>query len=131
MTSSLCYFLVNFNIIGNIADSNDVNRNTFNNLGLMAEYQLDYYFFVPPHKVLSQNGLFFVDMHIVGLISRDHFLHNLQNVGDMGLLPDMLNYGLRMRRECGERFPRHRGLAIPTCIMARASRTCRDACRDR
>ena len=29
-----------------------------------------------------------------------------------------------------EGFPRHRGLAIPTCITARASRMCRDACRD-
>ena len=28
-------------------------------------------------------------------------------------------------------FPHHRGLAIPTCITARAWRTCRDACRDR
>ena len=28
-----------------------------------------------------------------------------------------------MRRECRERFPRHRGLASPTCITARASRT--------
>ena len=28
-------------------------------------------------------------------------------------------------------FPRHRGLAIPTSISARASRTCRDACRNR
>ena len=36
-----------------------------------------------------------------------------------------------MRRECRERFPRHCGLAIPTCITARAGRTCRDACRDR
>ena len=34
---------------------------------------------------------------------------------------------LRMRREC---FPLHRGLAIPTCITARAWRTCHDACRD-
>ena len=38
----------------------------------------------------------------------------------MGLLPDKLNCGLRMRQECQERFPRHRGLAIPTCITARA-----------
>ena len=30
-----------------------------------------------------------------------------------------------------ERFPRHHGLAIPTCTMARAWRTCRDTCRDR
>ena len=36
-----------------------------------------------------------------------------------------------MRRECRERFPRHRGLAIPKCIAARAWRICRDACRDR
>ena len=35
-----------------------------------------------------------------------------------------------MRRECRERFPRHGGLAIPTCITARAWRTCRDARRD-
>ena len=39
-----------------------------------------------------------------------------------------VNCGLSMRREI---FPRHRGLAIPTCITARAWRTCRDACRDR
>ena len=49
----------------------------------------------------------------------------------MGHLPDTSNCGLRMRRECRERFPRHLGSAIPTCITARASRTCRDACRDR
>ena len=47
----------------------------------------------------------------------------------MGLLPDTQNCGLRMRRECRERFPRHRGLAIQTCITARAWRTCRDAWR--
>ena len=34
----------------------------------------------------------------------------------MDLLPDTQNCGLRMRREYQERFPRHRGLAIPTCI---------------
>ena len=49
----------------------------------------------------------------------------------MGLLPDTQNYGLRMRRECRERFPRHRELAILICTTARAWRTCRDACRDR
>ena len=36
-----------------------------------------------------------------------------------------------MRRDCRERFPRHRGWAIPTCIMARAWHTCRDAYRNR
>ena len=35
------------------------------------------------------------------------------------------NCGLRMLRECRERFPHYRGLAIPACIMARAWRTCR------
>ena len=50
---------------------------------------------------------------------------------NIGLLPDMLNCGLRMRRECRERFIRNRRLAIPTGITARARRTCRDACRDR
>ena len=36
-----------------------------------------------------------------------------------------------MHRECRERYPRHRGLAIPTSITARAWLTCCDACRDR
>ena len=43
----------------------------------------------------------------------------------MGLMPDTKNCGLHMRRECRERFPWYRGLAIPTCITARASRMCR------
>ena len=38
----------------------------------------------------------------------------------MGLLQDTYNYGLRMRREWREHFPRHRWLPIPTCIKARA-----------
>ena len=49
----------------------------------------------------------------------------------MGLLPDTLYSGLRMCWECREHFPRYRELAIPTCITARACRTCRDACWDR
>ena len=48
--------------------------------------------------------------------------------GAMGLLPDTQNCGLRMRLECRERFPHHRGLAIPTCITARASRTLSLSC---
>ena len=39
-------------------------------------------------------------------------------LSSMGLLPDTSNCGLCMRRECREHFPRHRGLAIPTCITA-------------
>ena len=48
-----------------------------------------------------------------------------------GPLARHIKLRVRMRRECRERFPRHRGWAIPTCITARAWRTCRDACRDR
>ena len=57
----------------------------------------------------------------------------LQICNVMGPLPDTQNCGFRMRRrrECRERVPRQRGLAIPTCITARASHTCREACRDR
>ena len=47
----------------------------------------------------------------------------------MGLLPDTRDCGLPMRRECQKSFHRHRGLAIPTCITARAWRTGRDAYR--
>ena len=36
-----------------------------------------------------------------------------------------------MRRVCRECLSHSRGLAIPTCIMARAWRTCRDPCRGR
>ena len=39
--------------------------------------------------------------------------------------------GCACARNAGKGFPRYRGLAIPTCITARAWRTCRDACRDR
>ena len=49
----------------------------------------------------------------------------------MNLLPDTKNCGLHKPRECRERFPRHRGSAIPTRVTPRAWRTCRDACRDR
>ena len=37
----------------------------------------------------------------------------------MGILPDTYNYALCMRWECRAPFPRHRGLAIPTCITTR------------
>ena len=37
----------------------------------------------------------------------------------IGLLPNTQKYGLRMRRECRERFPCHCGLAIPTCTIFR------------
>ena len=42
------------------------------------------------------------------------------DIVSMGLLLETQNCGLRMRRECRERFPRHRELVIPTCITARA-----------
>ena len=58
-----------------------------------------------------------------------HTFHNGTGISHaMSLLPDTHKLGLRMRREWWERFPRHRGIAIPTCITAR---TCRVACRGR
>ena len=39
--------------------------------------------------------------------------HKIPPLHPMGLLTDTQNCELRMRRECQERFPRHRGLAIP------------------
>ena len=38
----------------------------------------------------------------------------------MDLLPDTQNCGLRMRQECRERFPRHRGHALRHVRDARA-----------
>ena len=38
----------------------------------------------------------------------NHMQHNTNFDNGMGLLPDMLNRGLRMRRECLEHFSRHR-----------------------
>ena len=65
---------------------------------------------------------------VTQIIRADIFRINMQA---MGLLTDTENWRLRMRQECRERFPRHRGLAIPTCITARAWPTSRDSCRDR
>ena len=53
-----------------------------------------------------------------------------------GPLVRYVQCGLRMRRGYRERFTRHRLqrkpiVSNPACITARASRTCRDACRDR
>ena len=57
-------------------------------------------------------------------------LQNYVSAYCMGLLPNK-KCGLRMRRECRERFPRRRWLTIPIWFTVRAWRTCRDACRDR
>ena len=40
-----------------------------------------------------------------------------RSIDAMGPISDAYNCGLRMRREWRERFPRHRELAIPTCII--------------
>ena len=52
-------------------------------------------------------------------------------LGRHGPLARYVKLRMHIRRECRGRLPRHRRLAIPTCITAHASRTCRDACRDR
>ena len=87
----------------------------------------------PYHTVLNMHG---VVLCIVFWCSYQLFLmgftrpiywqcmpDNLRTVSvPMGHLPDTLNCGLRIRGECREHFPRHHGLAIPTCITARAWR---------
>ena len=75
---------------------------------------------------------FFFIFDFRNLICTDfHYGHGCLEYVGMGLLQDTKYCGLRMRRECRERFPRHRELAILTCITACAWRTCRDVCRDR
>ena len=44
----------------------------------------------------------------VGWITHGKIHVSWQGFYDMGFLPDTQNRGLRMRRECRERFPRHR-----------------------
>ena len=69
-----------------------------------------------------------IDYHVYGRVN----IHwQLIDSSRHGPLARYVKLRVRMRRECRERFPRHRRWAIPTCITARASRTCRDACRDR
>ena len=55
------------------------------------------------------------DWHLRGL-QRLQYCLVVDNKLAMGLLPDTYNRGFRMHRECWERLPRHRRLAIPTCI---------------
>ena len=62
------------------------------------------------------------------LCNDDHDHITKDVVQSMVLLADTQNWWLRMRLECRERFRRHCGLAIPTCIKARACRMHRDAC---
>ena len=61
----------------------------------------------------------FVD-RIAVVITMRMSLYLYPSLLPMGFLPDTKIGGLRMHRECRERFPRHRGLAIPTCITASA-----------
>ena len=63
--------------------------------------------------------------------ARYHWKKYVSYVFCHGPLARYVKSRVRMRRECRERFPYHRRLAIPTSITARAWRTCRDACRDR
>ena len=59
---------------------------------------------------------------LLSVCSQNEYHENALNY-NQGLWPDTQNCGLRMRRECRERFPRHRGLAIPPFFTARAA-TC-------
>ena len=62
---------------------------------------------------------YLLDIHLIEHSFPSHTASN-------GPLARYVKLRVRMRRECRERFPHHRRWAIPTCITARASRTCRD-----
>ena len=77
-------------------------------------------------------GITLFPLHMQSNHMYNSICHELCRISQWnGPLARYVNSGLCMRRDCRERFPRHRGLAIPTCITARASRMCGDACRDR
>ena len=71
-----------------------------------------------------------MDQSLTAVVNRRHPSAYFVRVYFMGLLPNTSNCWLRMRRECWERFPCHRGLAIPIFITAQAWRMYRDAWRD-
>ena len=48
----------------------------------------------------------------------NNFGNTIRTIHYMGLLTDTQYSGLRMRRECRERFPRHRESSIPTCVTS-------------
>ena len=58
-----------------------------------------------------------------------HFESRGDTVCSYGPLTRYVTLRVALLRECRERFPRHRGLALETCITAWS--TCRDACGDR
>ena len=101
-----------------------VSRRAPRNLKLIQMFRLCHYF-------PCANSLLNDSSEICLRLGYKYFVIYYQFCKHMGLLPETYNCGLRMRLECRERFLRHRGLAIPTCITAHAWRMCRDACRDR
>ena len=82
---------------------------------------------------IGSNQLFWIWIwHLVYSNETQRLFAPLENGSfSMGILTDTKSSGLHMRRECRERFLRHRSLATPTCIKARAWCTCHGACRDR
>ena len=66
----------------------------------------------PPSVILGiQCYILIIDQSRFSVMLTFHMPHCF-----MGLSPDTQNCGLRMRRECRERFPHHCGLAIPICV---------------
>ena len=84
------------------------------NAGTVDNWAVHHWKHVSLYFVRNVKDLFFaiVDWGYVMLIGH---LAPSRTDAAMGLLPDTYNCGLRMRRECRERFPHYRGLATPTC----------------
>ena len=108
---------------------------------------------VSQYKTLSYGKLYFtkqahhawryaIHQQAMGVINRHYECHHIGNVHKAkawgrgnGPLIRYVNCGLRMRRECRERFPRHQSQRKPLVndpvIHHGTWRTCRDECLDR
>ena len=73
----------------------------------------------------------YVTQFILYLVNKHNWLHMCRFYHPWAPCQKRKIEGYACARNAGNFLPRHRELAIPTCITARAWRTCRDACRDR
>ena len=85
--------------------------------------------------IATKSNIFRIHHHVLGHLQTQRWWPPVNRTFAKGLLPDTRNCGLRLRRECWERFPRHwlqrkPLVSDPGMPTARGSRTCRDACRD-
>ena len=90
---------------------------------------------ISDNALLPLNVPKFVDIVMpLNIHARNHFTlcyHQSLNPQNHGPLARYVKLRVAHATGMPGKFSRRHGLAIPTCITARAWRTCRDACRDR